>query len=474
MGKRKHVFNWKARQQNTTVQDKSDGKKIKLDLDAKEIPDNDDTNVLVLPSKKRNVKAKQKTVAHSIKQLSKKERKKLEKVIEQKEKKSKRADLLESLSAVQATPEELQQLSSIADVQTGKFQTKWTPNTVEKGRQSNTVVGGYRKKTEVNIDEDSSDDSESSVHTSEISSEEEEQEEEQEEEEREKEDKQSNEEDIAKSKDENSRKHNVENGSDLKMSEEVKITDVDFSIDKANKKLTEQKPVVNIQVNREPEIQEARFKLPILAEEQMIMETINENNVVIICGETGSGKTTQVPQFLYEAGYAHAGGIIAVTEPRRVAAISMSQRVGAEMNLTSREVSYQIRYEGNVTESTKIKFMTDGVLLKEVQKDFLLTKYSVVIIDEAHERSVYTDILIGLLSRITPLRHKRGIPLKLIIMSATLKVEDFTENPRLFKTVPPVVKVNSRQFPVTIHFNKRTPVEGYLLEAYRKVNMEQW
>lgn len=85
--------------------------------------------------------------------------------------------------------------------------------------------------------------------------------------------------------------------------------------------------------------------------------------------------------------------------------------------------------------------MFSGVLLKEVQTDFLLSKYSVVIIDEAHERSVYTDILLGLLSRIVPLRRKRGSTLRLIIMSATLRVEDFTENTRLFKTPPPTVKV---------------------------------
>ena len=103
--------------------------------------------------------------------------------------------------------------------------------------------------------------------------------------------------------------------------------------------------------------------------------------------------------------------------------------------MSADEVSYQIRFQGNVTKDTKIKFMTDGVLLREVEKDFLLTKYSVVILDEAHERSVFTDILIGLLSRIVPLRHKKGSPLKLIIMSATLKVEDFTKNERLFKVI---------------------------------------
>ncbi|KAF3423576.1 hypothetical protein E2986_06215 [Frieseomelitta varia] len=159
----------------------------------------------------------------------------------------------------------------------------------------------------------------------------------------------------------------------------------------------------------------------------MIVEAINENPVVIITGETGSGKTTQVPQFLYEAGYAK-DKLIGITEPRRVAAISMSKRVAEEMNLTEREVSYLIRFEGNVTSETRVKFMTDGVLLKEVQSDFLLTKYSVIILDEAHERSVYTDILIGLLSRIVPLRNKRKDPLKLVIMSATLRVEEFVEN----------------------------------------------
>uniref|UniRef100_A0A8C0HL06 Activating signal cointegrator 1 complex subunit 3 n=1 Tax=Buteo japonicus TaxID=224669 RepID=A0A8C0HL06_9AVES len=229
------------------------------------------------------------------------------------------------------------------------------------------------------------------------------------------------------------------------------------------------KPAVFIPVDRSPEIQEARLKLPILAEEQVIMEAISENPIVIICGETGSGKTTQVPQFLYEAGYASSNGTIGITEPRRVAAVSMSQRVAKEMNLSHRVVSYQIRYEGNVTDETQIKFMTDGVLLKEIQKDFLLSKYKVVIIDEAHERSMYTDILIGLLSRIVPLREKKGLPLKLIIMSATLRVEDFTDNNRLFSVTPPVIQVDARQFPVTVHFNKKTPLDDYSGECFRKV-----
>lgn len=239
------------------------------------------------------------------------------------------------------------------------------------------------------------------------------------------------------------------------------------SVEEIQKRETvERKPSVFVEVHRSEEIQMARLKLPILAEEQQIMELINENAVVIIAGETGSGKTTQIPQFLYEAGYALKKQI-AVTEPRRVAAISMSHRVAEEMNMSTKEVSYLIRFEGNVTDATKIKFMTDGVLLKEVQSNFLLDKYSVIILDEAHERSVYTDILIGLLSRIVPLRHKKNDPLKLIIMSATLRLEDFTENARLFKIPPPVFKVDTRQFPVTVHFNKRTN-ENYLKEAFNK------
>lgn len=249
--------------------------------------------------------------------------------------------------------------------------------------------------------------------------------------------------------------------------ETVEIKDENNHTEKTVKTVNfEPKPAVYVDVIRNSEIQKARLKLPILAEEQHIMEVINENSVIILAGETGSGKTTQVPQFLYEAGYALKKQI-AVTEPRRVAAISMSKRVAEEMNLSSKEVSYLIRFEGNVTDDTKIKFMTDGVLLKEVQSDFLLSKYSVIILDEAHERSVYTDILIGLLSRIVPLRKKRNDPLKLIIMSATLRLEDFTLNSRLFKVTPPVIKVDARQFPVTVHFNKRTNA-NYLKEAFNK------
>ncbi|XP_050424982.1 probable ATP-dependent RNA helicase kurz [Adelges cooleyi] len=221
-------------------------------------------------------------------------------------------------------------------------------------------------------------------------------------------------------------------------------------------------------VNRTAEIIESRSKLPIIGEEQIIMEAIQENDVVIVVGETGSGKTTQLPQFLYEAGFSSENKLIGVTEPRRIAAISVSKRVAEELNLSSDIVSYLIRFEGNAGPSTKIKFMTDGVLLKEIQSDFLLNKYSAIILDEAHERRIFTDILIGILSRIIRLRIKRNNPLKLIIMSATLKIDDFSKNEKLFLQPPPIIELSSRQFPVTIHFNKYTPFD-YLAEAYTKV-----
>ncbi|KAF4590141.1 putative ATP-dependent RNA helicase DHR1 [Pleurotus pulmonarius] len=234
-----------------------------------------------------------------------------------------------------------------------------------------------------------------------------------------------------------------------------------------------------ITIQRPPEVQESRLLLPIVAEEQPIMEAILLNPIVIVCGETGSGKTTQVPQFLYEAGFGTPGsdnpGMIGVTQPRRVAAMSMASRVAHELSLTSSKVSYQIRYDGTVSPDTSIKFMTDGVLLRELATDFLLTKYSVIIIDEAHERSINTDILIGVLSRVLKLREdmwkneKDGPkPLRLIIMSATLRVSDFAENRALFPSPPPIINVAARQHPVTVHFSRRTSSD-YVNEAIRKV-----
>ena len=165
-------------------------------------------------------------------------------------------------------------------------------------------------------------------------------------------------------------------------------------------------------MNRRPSVEEARQQLPVVAEEQTIMESILLHPVVVICGETGSGKTTQIPQMLYEAGFGFPGsdnpGMIAVTQPRRVAAVSLAVRVASELNqgLKSNLVAHQIRYSSTTSKDTAIKFMTDGVLLRELSTDFLLSRYSVVVVDEAHERGVNTDVLVGVLSRVAKLREK--------------------------------------------------------------------
>lgn len=249
--------------------------------------------------------------------------------------------------------------------------------------------------------------------------------------------------------------------------EEVKIYDDDEN----------SKPAFYVSVERDPEIQAVREELPVFKKEQDIMEAIRHNDVVIICGETGSGKTTQVPQFLYEAGFGHPDsetkGMIGITQPRRVAAMSMAARVSTELCGHGHVVSHQIRFDSTVKKDTRMKFMTDGVLLREMMSDFLLLKYSAIILDEAHERNVNTDILIGMLSRVVRLRSVRNakdgsIPkLKLIIMSATLRVSDFAENSRLFATPPPILKVEARMYPVSVHFSKKTPY-NYVDEAFRK------
>jgi ATP-dependent RNA helicase DHX37/DHR1 len=236
----------------------------------------------------------------------------------------------------------------------------------------------------------------------------------------------------------------------------------------------------SVTVERSSEIQEARLQLPIVAEEQKIMEAIHNNDVVVVWGATGSGKTTQVPQFLYEAGYGSPDGptpgMIGVTQPRRVAAVSMSKRVGDEMSDHGSKVAYQIRFDTTTSAKTALKFMTDGVLLREITQDFVLTKYSAIVIDEAHERSVNTDILIGMLSRIVDLRAQmakddpKTKPLKLVIMSATLRISDFTENTRLFRgQPPPLIKAEGRQYAVTNHFARRTQ-RDYAEEMFNKVS----
>uniref|UniRef100_A0A667XVX1 Activating signal cointegrator 1 complex subunit 3 n=1 Tax=Myripristis murdjan TaxID=586833 RepID=A0A667XVX1_9TELE len=415
MGRLRKKHNWKGRQQMC-------------------VSGVDESNALVLPANRdKKKKATEKPAARKA-PLTRKQRKQLQKVLELKQKKAQRADILSKLAEVQLPESELKLLYTTSKLGTGDklYHSKQYVHTW-------THIIFIYESSDLDTSEDDDDDEEDDQGD------------------------ESSKESSSSCLESKGKQEEKGEQTTVKVEPSEKISD--------QKKVPVKKPsqpAVFIPVDRLPEIQEARLKLPVLAEEQVIMEAVRENPCVVLCGETGSGKTTQVPQFLYEAGYASGSGIIGVTEPRRVAAVSMSHRVAKEMNLPTQVVSYQIRYEGNVTSDTKIKFMTDGVLLKEIQTDFLLQKYSVIIIDEAHERSVYTDILIGLLSRIVPLRNKKGLPMKLLVMSATLRVEDFTENRKLFPSPPPAIKVDARQFPVTIHFNKRTPLEDYTGEAFHK------
>lgn len=145
------------------------------------------------------------------------------------------------------------------------------------------------------------------------------------------------------------------------------------------------------------DIYEGRMRLPVTNYKQQFIQALEGNQSLVLVGETGSGKTTQTPQYCVEAGYCKGGKMVACTQPRRVAAMSVAQRVADEMDVTlGEEVGYLIRFEDCTSDKTQLKYMTDGMLLREAMTDPLLENYSCVILDEAHERTLATDILFGL------------------------------------------------------------------------------
>ncbi|XP_004246637.1 pre-mRNA-splicing factor ATP-dependent RNA helicase DEAH10 [Solanum lycopersicum] len=242
-------------------------------------------------------------------------------------------------------------------------------------------------------------------------------------------------------------------------------------------------------VSRKQKIEQQRKNLPIAAVERRLVEEVRNNDTLIIVGETGSGKTTQIPQYLYKWGFCRDGGIIGITQPRRVAAITVAKRVAEECGIPlGQKVGYAIRFEDVTSGQTKIKYMTDGLLLREALLDPYLSKYSVIIVDEAHERTIHTDVLLGLLKNVQKARSKSingvvntdhnnsnnghaleervdnqndGIlkscqvkkhnPLKLIIMSASMDARVFSE----YFGGAKAVHVQGRQFPVDIFYTHK-------------------
>ncbi|RLN31375.1 hypothetical protein BBO99_00006727 [Phytophthora kernoviae] len=198
------------------------------------------------------------------------------------------------------------------------------------------------------------------------------------------------------------------------------------------------------------ELQRTRQCLPIYAHRSKIIDAVKNHQVVILVGETGSGKTTQIPQYIWESDRAHAR--VAITQPRRVAAITVAQRVCEEANRgpLGDSVGYCVRFDDTTSKNTKLKFMTDGMLVREALLSPTLERYSVIVLDEAHERTLQTDILFGIVKR--AMRQRKN--LKVVVMSATLDVALFRRFFEDFK--PSILQIPGRQFQVDVFYTAKT------------------
>ncbi|PTB68486.1 P-loop containing nucleoside triphosphate hydrolase protein [Trichoderma citrinoviride] len=208
-------------------------------------------------------------------------------------------------------------------------------------------------------------------------------------------------------------------------------------------------------------IQETRKSLPIYQYREQFLQALEQYQILVIVGETGSGKTTQLPQYLHEAGYTKNGMKVGCTQPRRVAAMSVAARVADEVGVKlGHEVGYSIRFEDCSSEKTILKYMTDGMLLREFMTEPDLAGYSAIMIDEAHERTVHTDILLALVKDLA--RERKD--LKLLISSATMNAEKFAQ----YFDDAPIFNIPGRRYPVDIYYTP-APEANYLAAAITTV-----
>ncbi|TDZ25718.1 Pre-mRNA-splicing factor ATP-dependent RNA helicase-like protein cdc28 [Colletotrichum orbiculare MAFF 240422] len=230
-------------------------------------------------------------------------------------------------------------------------------------------------------------------------------------------------------------------------------------------KLTKEQQFLAAQIEaaekKQLSIQETRKSLPIYQYRDDFLEAINKYQILVIVGETGSGKTTQLPQYLHEAGYTKNGLKVGCTQPRRVAAMSVAARVADEVGVkVGQEVGYSIRFEDNTSDKTILKYMTDGMLLREFMTEPDLAGYSAIMIDEAHERTVHTDILLALVKDLARERPD----LKLLISSATMNAEKFAA----YFDDAPIYNIPGRRYPVDIYYTP-APEANYLAAAITTV-----
>lgn len=230
------------------------------------------------------------------------------------------------------------------------------------------------------------------------------------------------------------------------------------------------KPNIEELKNKRIQLKKERQNLPIFAASDQVLSHVFKNKVTILIGETGSGKSTQLPQLIYNHEKDKKGHKIAITQPRRVAAINLATRVAQEMGtVLGNKVGYTVRFQNKAGDSTNLKYLTDGMLMREILLDPNLSRYNTIILDEAHERTVLTDMLMGLIKRL--LQGPRASDLRVVIMSATLDAQRFSD----FYENAPILYVQGRTYPVQRYYIK-SPLDNVVdgvVHSVCQINMAE-